>query len=297
MERREFLQASGAFAGAAALGGVMWGRAAYARSQLANHLVAQASPILVAKEHSEIASLPETASEEMKLWFTGACLNSAQFVEYICSEGFASRLGQFTTNREREMCVANEFLARVVSQSDIYQRISLIAKETGTILDRNWSTCCDSIAKKWKLKLNAKSNDLGGEIQERLDVIVSAELDHVIARSASVANRPSALSSAMGIGQASIMVLPYAKVSPQVALAAFALVALGHFANYVIGVMFQDRALAKVAISDRLALLGNRVATEFNTELKTRIADLHVWQNKALRSTAKEFAHETIGII
>jgi hypothetical protein len=296
MKRREFLEASGALAGAA-LGGVMWGRAVYARSELTNQLVAEVSPLLVAKEHSEIASLPDTASEEMKLWFTGACLNSAQFVEYICSEGFASRLGQFSTTREKELCVENEFLARVVSHSEIYQRIDLIAKETGTILDRNWKSCCDEIAGRWKLKLDAKSQNFGGETQTRLDSIVSAELDQMISRSANVADRPSALSSTIGIGKASIMVLPLARLGPQVFLPAFALIALANFANYAIGAIFQDTAAAKIAISDRMALLGNRVATEFDTELKTRIADLHAWQNKALRNTAGEYAHEAIGII
>lgn len=51
----------------------------------------------------------------MKLWFTGACLNSASFIDNICSEGFASRLDQFATQRERELCVENEFLS-VISQ-------------------------------------------------------------------------------------------------------------------------------------------------------------------------------------
>ncbi len=297
MERREFLQAAGAVAGVTAIGGVLWGRAAFARSKLANQLVSEASPILINKEHTEISTLPDAASEEMKLWFTGACFNSAQFIEYISTEGFASRLGQFSTTREKEMCVANEFLARVVSHSAIYQRIDLIAKETGAILDRNWKTCCNEIVAKWKLKLDARSENFGGQIQARLDAIVSAELDEMISRSANLANRPSALSSAIGIGKASIMVLPLARLGPQVFLPAFVLVALAHFANYVVKYLFQNTAAAKFAISDHLALLGNRVATEFNSELRTRIADLHSWQNKALRNTAGEYAREAIGII
>jgi len=61
--------------------------------------------------------------------------------------------------------------------------------------------------------------------------------------------------------------------------------------------LFQDTSGAKAAISDRLAVLGNRVASEFNSELRARIADLHVWQNNALRETAGEYAREKIGII
>lgn len=300
MERREFLQTAGTVAGVTAIGGVLWGRAAFARSKMAQQLVGEASPILVAKEHSELTSIPSAASEEMKLWFTGACLNSAQFVDYICSEGFASRLQQFATTRERKMCVENEFFARVVSHSSIYQRIELVAQESGAILDRNWQSCCDEIATKWKLKLNANSNDLSSEIQSRLDLLISGQLDDAISHSANAADRPSALSSAIGVGKASLMALPLLRLPPPynlIAIPAFALAAITHFANYVIGWLFQDSTGAKTAISDRLALLGNRVASEFNSELKVRIADLHSWQNDALRTTAEEYAHANIGII
>lgn len=299
MERREFLQAASAVAGVTAIGGVFWARAALARSGLTQQLVTEASPLLVAKEHSEITAIPNAASEEMKLWFTGACLNSAQFIDYICSEGFASRLGQFTSPREREMCVENEFFARVVSHSSIYQRIEVVAQESGAILDRNWQSCCDEIASKWKLKLNAKSDNLSKDIQSRLDSFISIQLDDTISQSANVADRPSAISSAIGVGKASLMVLPLLRLPPPynlVAIPAFALAAITHFANYVVGLLFQDLSAAKIAISDRIALLGNRVASEFNTELKARIADLHTWQNKALRTTAGEYAHANIRI-
>ena len=300
MERRDFLQAAGTIAGVAALGGIFWGRTVFARSRLTQQLVAEAAPILVAKEHGEIATIPNAASDEMRLWFTGACLNSAQFVDYICTEGFAARLRQFSTVREREMCVENEFFARVVSHSSIYQRIELVAQESGAILDRNWQSCCDEIASKWKLKLDANRDDLSSGIQSRLDSLISIQLDEAISQSANVADRPSAVSSAIGVGKASLMILPMLRLPPPynlVVIPAFALAAITHFANYVIGVLFQDSTGAKVAISDRVALLGNRVASEFNAELKARIADLHLWQNEALRKTAGEYAHANIGIL
>lgn len=297
MKRRELLQAVGALAGATALGGVLVGRAAYARTRLASQLVADASTILVAKEHSEIASLPSQAAEEMKLWFTAACLNSAQFVDYICSERFATRLGEFGTPQEKQLCVETEFLARVVSQSAIHQRIDLVATETGAVLDRNWSTCCDQIADKWKLPLRPKSDDFGKGLHDRLDAAISAELKQVIARSANLAERTNLSSTTKGIGREAILVLPLVQLGPQVFVAAFASVALLHFAQYVLGWLAQDASSAKAAISDQLALLGNRVAAEFNSELKTRIADLHAWQNRALRDTATEYAHDAIGLL
>lgn len=300
MERRRFIQTVGAGAGALVFGGALWARAVLGRSQFANQLVSEASPILVKKEHSEIGSIPESASEELKLWFTGACLNSAQFIEYICEESFAARLGQFSTQRDRELCIENEFLSRVISHSEIYNRIELIAKEAGTTLDRNWKSCCDQIAATWKLKLSARSMNLADSIQTRLETVVASELDMMISQSTSTANRPSLISSAVGIGKASLMLLPLVRLPAPynaVVIPAFALIALSHFANYAIGMLTQDKGVAKAAISDRLAILGNRIAGEFSSELKTRIADLHAWQNKSLRKTAGEYAYESIGII
>lgn len=62
MDRREFLHTAGTVAGVTAIGGVLWGRAAFARSKMAQQLVGEASPILVAKEHSELTSIPSAAS-------------------------------------------------------------------------------------------------------------------------------------------------------------------------------------------------------------------------------------------
>ena len=221
MKRRDLLRAAGALAGATVLGGVLVGKAANARTKLARQLVADASTILIAKEHSEIASLPSNAADEMKLWFTAACLNSAQFVEYVCSEEFASRLGQFGTPKEKELCVETEFLARVVSQSAIHQQIDLVAAETGAVLDRNWSICCNQIADKWQLPLRPKSNDFGKGLHDRLDEAIAAQLRQVISRSSAVADRPSLSTTAKGVGKTSILVLPLAQLGPQVFVAAF----------------------------------------------------------------------------
>lgn len=300
-DRRSFLKQGAAISGVALLGGgVLWGKTAYARSAFAKSLVSDASTILVAKEHDEILQLPPSASEEMKLWFTGACLNSVQFIDYICTEGFATKISQFATTREKEMAVENEFFARVLSHSAIHQRVDLIASETGAILDRNWASACGEIAKSWNLKLNASTTGMGSDLQARLDLVIDRDLKTAIQNSTNSAIRPTMTNTLIGIGASSIMLLPLATMPPPydaVVIPAFALIAITHFANYAIGLLFQDTKAAKIAISDRLALLGNRVAQEFESELKVRIADLHSWQNSSLRQTAREYANETIGYI
>ena len=48
----------------------------------------------------------------------------------------------------------------------------------------------------------------------------------------------------------------------------------------------------QAAISGRLALLGNRVGAEFEREIRERLNDLHTWQERSIRNTAKQVAEE-----
>ena len=46
--------------------------------------------------------------------------------------------------------------------------------------------------------------------------------------------------------------------------------------------------------TSRLSLLGNRVGMEFLREVKQRVADLHAWQEQALRQTAARYAEQAV---
>jgi hypothetical protein len=299
MKRRQFLVSSGiAVGGLLATGSAILGRAAIKRSRLANALVTNASTHLVTREHLELTTITDQATEDMKLWFTGACLNSASFIDNICSEGFASRLDQFATQRERELCVENEFLS-VISQSEIDQQMEKVAKKSGAALDRNWQECCDEIESDWNRTLDTRI-DLSSDFQNRVDRLITVELQRAISRCTNLADRPSAISTTASIGKESLMIMPITRLPPpynHLAIPAFALIAIHNFANYVIGLLYQDSNGAKRAISGQLASLGNHVAKEFKSELQTRIAELHLWRKDALRKTAEECACESISFI
>ena len=66
---------------------------------------------------------------------------------------------------------------------------------------------------------------------------------------------------------------------------------------YVVGQLNTRAGDYQRAISERLALLGNRVGSEFEAEIRTRVADLHAWQEQALKKAAASQAQETIGLI
>lgn len=298
MERRHFIRAMAIVGGTGVIGAGLWTRTALAERSLSRELVSETAPILVEKEHSEIAEIPAAAAEEMKLWFTGVCLNSAEFVDYLCTERFASRLQQFSTQEEKELCVQNEFFARIMSPDSIYQRIELIAQESGAILDRNWQDCCDAIARKWQLKLDAKLEKMQSDLHAKLDFVVAECSADAISQYVNIASRPTLISTSIGAGETALLMLrltrlqlPYIFVIP-----GFAFVAVAHFANYAVGVLGRNMDSAKAAISDRIALLGSRVAAEFKAELRERVADLHSWQNEALRKTAGEYARAQTAI-
>jgi hypothetical protein len=64
--------------------------------------------------------------------------------------------------------------------------------------------------------------------------------------------------------------------------------------RFVIDRLAHHTAGYQAAISERLALLGNRVGDELQTEFKARIADLHAWQRQALEEAARQKAEESI---
>lgn len=77
----------------------------------------------------------------------------------------------------------------------------------------------------------------------------------------------------------------------------FFLDAARHVWDYLTARLEDRRGEYQAAISGRLALLGNRVGTEFEREVRRRLADLHTWQERAVRETAGRLAEERVGLI
>jgi hypothetical protein len=63
-----------------------------------------------------------------------------------------------------------------------------------------------------------------------------------------------------------------------------------------VGSRLEDRNVGyQAAISGRIALLGNRVANEFEQEVRRQLTDLHNWQENSVRTLAHQVAEEQIG--
>ena len=66
MNRRKFLSGAAGAGGLLLLGGGFWARQAIARDRLRRELVRVSAPVLTAKAHKELLTLPTQAREEMR---------------------------------------------------------------------------------------------------------------------------------------------------------------------------------------------------------------------------------------
>jgi hypothetical protein len=296
MNRRQFLTAAALPAGAALFGTVLWGRAAYARHQLTRELIAATRPILTEKAHAELQRLPAKAREEIRTWFHGPCLNSAEFVYEICSHAFAEKLAACHTDELRELCFLNAFVSKVVSETEILNRVGVIAEEIGSELDQNWATCCKQISDQWDLHLRPYRPALPNGFADRMEPLIREALHEAIQR-ATVAGQKPALSETVGHIGASALLLLQVRTLPGITIPLFALSALQHFFSYLMGQLNNQVGDYQRAISERLARLGNRLGSEFEGEIRAQIGCLQAWQEEALKQTAAAEAQQAVSLL
>jgi hypothetical protein len=273
----------------------MWGRAQWARRQLRQRLVEDAQVELIDKDHGELLRLPVQAREAIRTWFHAPCLNAAEFVYEVCSPAFSEKLSACATEDLRELCFLNAFVSKVVSEVEILNRIHIIAEEIGSELDRNWAACCQKVGTKWNARIQSQDAGMPADFGERMEPLVRQSLDEAIQRATVAGQRPALGETAGNIGKAALLVLPVVTL-PQIAIPLFALLAMRHLFAYVMGQLTHQVGDYQRAISDRLALLGNRIGVEFETEIRTRIAHLHEWQDQAVQATAAIQASEAISL-
>jgi len=294
--RREFLQAAALAGGAVAVGGAIWGQAAYARRQLTQKLMSEALPELTQKEHAELLDLPVKGREEIRTWFHAPCLNSTEFVYEVCSNAFVEKLSACKTDYLKELCFLNAFVGKVVSQTEILNRVQVIAEEIGGKLDRNWATCCQRISAKWDIHVKTHGSTVPVDFTNRMEPFIRTSLDEAV-RSATVAGqRPAIGDTIASVGKSALLILPL-RGHPAVAIPLFALLALRHLFTFVMGVLNSRVGEYQRAISERLSLLGNRIGSEFEAEIRSRVEALHGWQEAALRKAAESQARDAVSIL
>ncbi|MGO8748743.1 MAG: hypothetical protein ACLQNE_22460 [Thermoguttaceae bacterium] len=299
MDRRQFFEWLSGTTGIVALGGFVFGRAAYARGELRKKFTNEAMTELIPKAHQEVLSLPERAQQEISTWFHGPCLNSAEFVYDICSPAFTERLASCDTPHLREQCFVNAFHSKVVSSEEILAQVRLIAKTVGSELDRNWADACSRISKQWDINLKPHGTSVAADFAARMEPAIRQSLDETV-RQAKTATPPTNQSdSLLTIGEAVLLGMEVIWFPSGIVSPAFLILALRPFISYVVDLL-TGRTAGQIRqyqgeISGRIATLGDRIGGEFYETIKSQVVALHAWQEKALVQEAGAKALETIG--
>ncbi len=292
--RRMFLQSAAVGGGVVLLGGFGKYRSTQAaRTEFQSKLLSEANPLLTEKVHSEMQSLPNRASEEIRTWFHGPCLNAANFAASVTSEGFCERLASCQNENERLNLFQIQFFRDVVSPDDILKRVHLIAEETGDELDQNWKSFCVTIAKRWNVHLRPYSLSLPDEWFDSLEPQIRLKLDQSIKDARVLGQRPALGETFQKVGMSAVLLLPLVAAGPWM-VPVFVLAAIAPLYSYF-WARFRDTSTEiRQTISRRVANLALRMSTEFREEVKNSISRLQQWQEEVIQITAKNHAENAI---
>lgn len=246
--------------------------------------------------------MPRRARDEIKRYFHGKCLNVAGFVSHICSNEFAERLHRCATEDERQLYFLQAFCARAATKVEILHWVETIAEESGAELDDAWAAYCTELSQKWNshIQIYDGPNLSADELTHRLSEFTRTALREAACLANSGSQRPAAGETIGKIGVTAILLLPVGLLGPEgaaLAIPIFVVLAAKHVWDDEMSRLDDRRSEYQNAISSRLALLGNRVGSEFEREVWQRITDLHIWQERSIRAAAAQVARERIGLI
>jgi hypothetical protein len=298
MNRRKFLSASATTGGLLLLGGGFWARYAYARSRLRHELVRLSAPVLAAKAQRELLTLPARAREEMRRYFHGVCLNVHGFVQEVCSPEFADRLADCTSREQQRQLVLLAFLREVTTEAQVLNRVQVIAEDVGTDLDRNWAACCTELANRWDASLKEyRVAVTATELPDRMAPLLEAGLRQAVEEARAAGCRPVLSEAVTRVAESALLLLPLSAEEPWLGWPLFAVLALRPVFDDFISRVRDRSADLQWAVSDKLAQLGNRMGSEFEAEVRSRITDLHRWQDQAVDGAADRQAAQLVRLL
>jgi hypothetical protein len=293
MKRRTFLEIAG---GSAMVGMVVGGRfiqQAHARDQLRQQLMNDAGPLLTEKAAGELESLPVKCRNEMREYFHGACLNVHGFVSELCSVSFGERLRGCRSIDEQHQAMSVLFTQKIASSAELINRVNAVATEAGGQLNRNWSECCKKLADLWQASVSQYGmKEL--DVDKLVEPLIMQSVEDARRLAYPIGQRPGLGESVVDIGKSALLLLPFSLIAPGIVLPVFVSASLKSAFDFIKGQLNNRPENYQLAISEHLAILGNRVGSEFETEIKKRVADLHFWQDRALRTAADQKANELI---
>lgn len=297
LSRRELLtRGSAAAAGGLGLGGLVWGRHARAVDRFETELLAKAAPEMTARAHEELIALPAQAREAIRVFFDGVCLDVHSFTSEVCSQRFVEKLAGCPSDESRHQLMVLTFEQRVTTAEAVLNRIHTIADELGTELDRNWARCCVRIADAWGVSLREYDAAFSADqLAAAVEPQVRADIERMVLRTATAISRLSFGDVPIRVGKSALLLLPLTACAPNVVLPVFVGLALKHIIAPVIAwLMRPDPGDLQRDVSERMALLGNQVGTEFEQETRRRISDLQNWRETALQRVARTQAERVV---
>lgn len=303
MERRQFMK-QGLLGGAIAIGGggALFARRSHARSTMVTEMVDDAMPPFHTGANKVLDALPDRAREKIYTYFHGVCLNCQGFVAHITSKQFGERIGRCGSKAEKELCFNQAFVTYTdASESAILRQIDIIATEIGGELDDEWNTYCKDLSVKWNTRVGGRGSGFSADdLTQRLSGLVRDGMEDAL-QQASANHQNPALGNTIGkIGKSAVMLLPLAKLGPvgvAIGVPVFFILAAKHCWDYSMARLDDRRAEYQTAITTRVSDMAVRISTEFEKEVRHRIADLHTWQESSIRETAERVAREKIGLI
>jgi hypothetical protein len=281
--------------GGALLGGFFLGKRAWARSELEQQLTRDCWPAFTEKADRELRVYPAAARDEMRTWFHGKCLNTAGFVREICSLKFGEKLAACQTEELKQACLAMAFAQHVLTDVEVLNRIDAIAADFGSELDRNWSDSCQRISQQWRVSLPvaAAPKPASTELVSRTTLLIEESIQDVLNHARVAGTRPALGQTVGKIGRSALLLMPLAPVggaNPWTAIPLCLLAVFPPVWEYILGQLSHRQGSYQLAISSKVALLGNRVGAELETSFREQIAQMHHWQEQALRAAAHQAA-------
>lgn len=296
-DRRDLIKQAIGAGGFVLLGGVGIGalrrQRCHAKDVLWQQFMAEPTRLLAEKANDELNSLPILARQEMRDYFHGICLNVHSFVEEICANSFAEKLHACESEEQKHLLLNVAFSQKVVTATEVSNRVEVIANEVGTLLDSNWGRLCGKLADNWQEHLRTQRSDAKTlNVRSLADPYIIQSLNESRQRTYPIGQRPAISTTGREIGKAAILLLPVGYIMPQVGYPIFVLAALKSVWSWLLG--RPKESLYQTDVSERLAILGNRVGSECEEELRKRIADLQHWQEEAIKQLAHNKVNESI---
>jgi hypothetical protein len=259
-------------------------------------MMSRAGRIISDREQAEIENLPAQARTQIREYIHGVCLDSHRFADAVCEPTFRERLAACGDDDQRQREFYLAFNKHLATQAELGNRFRAIATDVGSRLDRNWADCCHDVDQTWGVALRPHEGGFASdELLAWTEPLVRERVRTAIVETTTVTMRPAIESLLASVGTSALLLLPVMIESPFCGVPVFAALAFRPAFDFFIGLFRSPQADVLQRVCGQLAVLSDRLGSEFEREVRRRIAELHSWQYGAMREVAQEQAWRSVG--